>query len=177
MKNFLTAAAFVLISASSCTTAKTSHTEDSAATAKYIDSGNFMFMAERANPTNYDVINVMNSMPNSTGTRMLSLDYGYGAHFSAEELVVELPYFGRMYNPSYDSSKNSLRFTSKDFSVNKTQNKKGNWNLEIHPKDVSNIRVMNLEIYKNRKAFLSVDANDRQPITFSGYITKNEVAK
>ena len=34
-------------------------------------------MAKRANPTNFDVINVMNSLPNNNSARMLDLDYGY----------------------------------------------------------------------------------------------------
>ena len=33
-------------------------------------------MAKR-NPTNFDVINIMNSMPNGNSARMLDLDYGY----------------------------------------------------------------------------------------------------
>ena len=40
-------------------------------------SNQFTFMAERANPTNFDVINIMNSMPNGNSSRMLDLDYGY----------------------------------------------------------------------------------------------------
>ena len=79
-------------------------------------SNQFTFMAERANPTNFDVINIMNSMPNGNSSRMLDLDYGYTVVLKEKELDVTLPYFGRMFNPSYDTSKNSYRFTSKDFT-------------------------------------------------------------
>jgi PBP1b-binding outer membrane lipoprotein LpoB len=50
---------------------------DSQAVTALVNSQNFSFHAERANPTNYDVINVMNSMPNSTSTRILDLSGGY----------------------------------------------------------------------------------------------------
>lgn len=140
-------------------------------------SNQFTFMAERANPTNYDVINVINSMPNATSSRMLNLDYGYTIVIKEKELDVTLPYFGRMYNPSYDTSKNSYRFTSKDFDMNKVQNKKGNWVYTISPKDVDNVRVIYLEIYKSGGAYVSIDSNDRQPISYDGYVMKNQISK
>lgn len=137
----------------------------------------FTFMAERANPTNNDVINVMNSLPNGASSRILNLDYGYTVVLKEKEIEVTLPYFGRMYNPSYDTSKNSYRFTTKDFDLNKNQNKKGNWIYTITPKDLQNVSEINIEIYKNGKAFVSIDANDRQPISYDGYVMKNEITK
>ena len=135
----------------------------------------FTFMATRANPTNNDVMNVINSLPNASSSRMLNLDYGYDVVIKEKEITVTLPYFGRLYNPSYDSSKNSYRFTSKDFSINKKQDKKGNWVYTINPKDTENVRTLYLEDYKNGKAYLSIDSNDRQPISYDGYIMKNEI--
>lgn len=140
-------------------------------------SNQFTFMAERANPANYDVINVMNAMPNGNAARMLDLDYGYTVVLKEKELDVNLPYFGRMYNPSYDTSKNSYRFTSKDFTLSKIQNKKGNLVYTISPKDVQHIRVIYIEVYKNGNAYVSMDANDRQPISYNGYLMKNEISK
>ena len=137
----------------------------------------FTFMAERANPTNNDVINVMNSLPNGASSRMLNLDYGYTVVLKEKEIEVTLPYFGRMYNPSYNTSKNSYRFTTKDFDLNKIQNKKGNWVYTIKPKDVQNGSEIYIEIYKNGKAYVSIDSNDRQPISYDGYVMKNEILK
>ncbi len=34
---------------------------------------------------------------------------------------------------------------------------------------------MYIEIFKNGKAFVSMKSNDRQPITYDGYVSKNEV--
>lgn len=137
----------------------------------------FTFMAERANPTNYDVINVMNSLPNSGATRMLDLSYGYTIVLKKDEVEVTLPYFGRLYNPSYDRSKDSFRFTSKDFNVSESEGKKGSSVVIITPHDQQNIRRIIMEIYKNGKAYVSIDANDRQPISYDGYLMKNETVK
>lgn len=144
---------------------------------QFINSNELTFMAKRANPTNFDVINVMNSMPNNNSARMLNLDYGYSVVLKDKELTVNLPYFGRLFNPSYDTSKNSYSFTSKDFTISKVQNKKGNWVYTLSPKDQNNIKVIYLEIFKNGAAFVSIDSSDRQAISYDGYIMKNETNK
>nr|WP_315027402.1 DUF4251 domain-containing protein [uncultured Chryseobacterium sp.] len=141
-----------------------------------VNSQEFTFNAQRANPMNYDVINVMNSIPNSTASRMLDLNGEYTIDVSKDKLDVVLPYFGRVFNPTYgDTGSNSYRFSSKDFTVNKSQNKKGTWTLKIKPNDVKNVDEINLEIFTNGKASVSMRSNDRQPITYSGYVTKNIV--
>ncbi|REC63217.1 DUF4251 domain-containing protein [Chryseobacterium pennae] len=141
-----------------------------------VDSQEFTFYAQRANPTNYDVINVMNSMPNSTASRILNLNGDYTIVVNKNSVDVELPYFGRVFNPSYgNTDKNGYTFTSKDFIINKSQNKKGNWTLKIKPKDVNTVDEINIEIFKNGKAFVSMRSNDRQPITYDGYVSKSEV--
>lgn len=137
----------------------------------------FTFMAERAIPTNIDVINVMNSLPNSSSARILNLDYGYTLVIKKDEIVATLPYYGRMFTPSFDINKNSYRFTSKDFTINKTAGKKGSSIYTISLSDQPNIRKMILEVYGNGKSYLSMNSNDRQPISYDGYIMENEVKK
>ncbi|PWN66890.1 DUF4251 domain-containing protein [Chryseobacterium phosphatilyticum] len=141
-----------------------------------VNSQEFTFNAQRANPMNYDVINVMNSLPNSTASRMLDLNGEYTILISKNNLDVVLPYFGRVFNPTYgDTSSNSYRFTSKDYTINKSQNKKGTWVLKIKPNDVRNVDEINMEIYANGRASVSMRSNDRQPITYSGYVSKNVI--
>lgn len=140
-----------------------------------LQSGEFTFMAQRAVPTNFDVVNVMNSLPNSSSTRMLQLDYGYTIRLKSNELLVELPYFGRMYTPSYDTSKNSYRFTSKDFSLMQAEGKKGSRIYTISPNDHKEVRRIIMEVFANGKAYVSIDSNDRQPISYDGYIMENTV--
>ena len=147
---------------------------DKATLNSLIDSQDFTFMAKRANPTNYDVVNVMNSMPGGASSRMLDLDYGYTIKLSKDELNVELPYFGRSYNPSYDPSKNGFRFTSKDFGVVKSVNKKGNTTFEITPKDIEEPLTIYLEVFKTGSAFVSINSSNRQAISYDGYLMKPE---
>jgi hypothetical protein len=144
-----------------------------------VNSEDFSFRAERATPTNYDVINVMNSMPNSTSTRILDLSgSNYSIDLRKDKLEVTLPYFGRVFNPTYgNTSQNSYRFTSKDFTVTKSQGKKGKWIVKIKVNDQSTVDEIIIEIFKNGKAYTSIRSNDRQPISYDGFISKNEVEK
>lgn len=168
------AAGFFLIAVNSCTT------QTNIAPAKVtslLQGSEFTFMAQRANPTNYDVINVMNSLPTSSASQMLNLDYGYIMEIKKNQVKLVLPYFGRMFNPGYDTTKNSFRVTSKDFSIDEKSGKRGSFVYTILPKDQQNIRKIILEVYKNGKSYLSIDANDRQPISYDGYITENSMIK
>ncbi|WP_246008031.1 DUF4251 domain-containing protein [Kaistella jeonii] len=142
-----------------------------------LQSTEFTFMAEKANPTSYDVVNVLNSLPNSSASNILNLDYGYTVEIKKDEIKVDLPYFGTMYTPNFDSEKNSFRFTSKDFKINKTAGKKGSTVYTILTKDQQNINNIILEVYKNGKAYLSIRANDRQSISYDGYIMANKKVK
>lgn len=176
MKKFINilSAAMLIVFLNSCASAGAIPSEK---VATLLQSGEFTFMAEKANPTNYDVVNVMNSLPTSSSSRMLDLDYGYTIQLKKSEFTVELPYFGRMYNPSYDTSKNSYRFTSKDFSLSEQPGKKGSTVYTIITKDQPNIRRIIMEVFKNGKSYVSIDSNDRATISYDGYIMENVAPK
>ncbi len=140
---------------------------------KLLKENEFTFMAQRANPANADVVNVLTSMPNSTSTQVLNLDHGYSLKITKDELIAVLPYFGRMYSSTYDNTKNSYRFTSKDFNISQSSGKKGSIIYLINAKDQQNVRKMILEVFPNGKAYLSIDSTDRQPISYDGYIQEN----
>ncbi|UFH30335.1 DUF4251 domain-containing protein [Chryseobacterium sp. C-71] len=143
-----------------------------------VGSDEFTFHAEKANPMNYDVINVVNSIPNAPQLRTFQISgNSYGIEIKKGVMEVTLPYFGRAFTSSYGSSDNSYRFTSKDYVVTKSQTKKGNWVYKIKPNDVRNVSDINIEIYKNGRALTSIRSNDRQPISYDGYISENEVPK
>ena len=145
--------------------------------AELLRNSEFTFMAERALPSNYDVVNVMNSLPRSSASRLLDLDYGYTIVLKKSELRVELPYFGRMYSPSYDTANNSYRFTSKDFTVSQQTGKKGSSVYTILTKDQPNIRRIMMEVFSSGKTYVSIDSNDRAPISYDGYLMENETVK
>lgn len=147
---------------------------DSKTVENLVNSEEFTFMAKSAHPTGYDAINVMNSLPGSSASRIMNLDYGYDIVIKKEELVATLPYFGRMYTPSMDRDKDSMRFKSKNYRISKTEGKKGSKILTITPSDVNHIRRIIMEIFPNGKAYVSIDANDRQPISYDGYLMQND---
>lgn len=136
-----------------------------------VEKKEFDFNATRAFPTNYDVINVMNSMPGATSTRLLNLDPGYGFNLKKDLLSVALPYYGRAFTVNPGDTKGGLTFESKEFTVKPSTTKKGNTLFIISTNDQRENYVFNLEIFKNGSAFLSVQSNNRQPISFDGNIS------
>ena len=137
-----------------------------------IEKKEFDFNATKAFPMGGDVIGVLNSLPNSSAGRILNLDPGYGFNLKKDLLSVSLPYFGRAYNSTPgDSSNGGYRFESKDFYIKQSTTRKGNTLLVITPKDQKMSMTFNLEIFKNGSAFLSVNSNDRQPISYDGNIS------
>ncbi|MDR2237548.1 MAG: DUF4251 domain-containing protein [Chryseobacterium sp.] len=145
-----------------------------------VNSQEFTFYAQRANTSSYDVIRIMNSIPNSTSSRILDLNGNYTIEVHQNTMEVVLPYFGRTFNSNStfgNPDGSSYRFTSKDFTIKKSQNKKGTWMLRIKPNDSKNVDEINIEIFKNGKAYVSIRSNDRQPITYDGYVSKNEEKK
>jgi hypothetical protein len=142
-----------------------------------ISTNEFTFLAERANPTSMDVINAMNAFPNGGSERFLNLDYGYVITLKNKELSIDLPYFGRLYTPNLNQDKNNLNFTTKNYSVSKSQNKKGNWIFKIITNNHPNNLNITIEVYSNGKAYAFVNATDRQFISYDGYVMKNKVDK
>lgn len=137
-----------------------------------VEKKEFDFNATKTFPTNYDVINVMNSMPGSTGTRILNLDPGYGFNLKKDLFSVALPYFGRAFSATPgDANNGGIRFESKDFRIKQSTTKKGNTLFVITTVDQRESYVFNLEIFKNGSAFLSVSSNNRQPISFDGNLS------
>lgn len=176
MKNLLKivfAGSFALMLAS-CTSQST---VPSAEVEALLQAGEFTFMAERANPMGNDVVNILNSLPNTSSSQMLNLDYGYTLQIKKDEVKAELPYFGRMYTANMDPSKNSYRFTSKDFTFTENDGKNGSLMYNIVTKDLSSNAQLSLQVFKSGKAYLSVSSNDRQPISYDGYIKENLVVK
>lgn len=156
-----------------CSSSKTS-TADTLATQNLLSGGEFTFMAQRANPTNMDVIQVLNSWPYANSARILNLDQGYTIVISDTEVIVDLPYFGRMFIPQMDPTKNGFKFTSKNFTVDKskTNEKRSIWVIDV--KDQQNIQQIFLNISRTGRTLVSINSRDRQAISYDGYITANK---
>ena len=152
---------------------KTQNGEKSAAVEALLKKGEFTFVAEYANPTNPDVVKVMNSIPRGSSSRMLNLDSGYTIEIRTDVLKVTLPYFGRMYAENIEPSKNIYQIRTEDFTINKKDGKKGSSVFTIVANDQQNIRTINMEVFNDGKANIWVDSNDRQSVSYDGYITRN----
>lgn len=138
-------------------------------TQEFLQSQNFRFLATRAYPMNNNMVNRImgNNAPNLT-----NLSYGYTMSVTPNTISADLPYFGQAYAANMDRDKAGIKFTSKDFKINKQQNGK-KITLNIQFNDVPSISNIYLEVYPSGKSFLSVNANDRQPISYDGYLEKN----
>lgn len=142
-----------------------------------VEKQQFTFMARRALPTNYEAVNTLNHLPGATPNRLLDLDYGYSIVLKENTLEVTLPYYGRRFFPASDPNQNSFRFHSEKFTVERSIGKKGKKILLIRPQDLQYVQRIIIEIHPNGSAFTSIEASDRQPISYDGYLMANEENK
>jgi hypothetical protein len=121
-----------------------------------VDSQHYVFKAQTAYPL---------------GARSVQLTSDYDLKITKDEIVSYLPYYGRAYSATPGSSDNGLNFTTKSFEYSSTPTKKDDgWEIVIKPKDTKQAREMLLTAFKNGSANLTVNSNDKQTISFSGYI-------
>lgn len=100
------------------------------------------------------------------------LSGGYDLRITPDKVISFLPYMGRIYVPPVDPAEGPLRFTSTDFTYAERPQKKGGWSISIMPKDARTVREFMLNVSEDGYATLQVSGNDRQPVTFYGYVTE-----
>jgi hypothetical protein len=124
-----------------------------------VESQNYVFKAQTALPT-------------AGAIRQLTSDFDL--RVSKDTIVSDLPYFGRAYTAPLNPSEGPLEFTTTKFQYTMSNNKKGGWNVTIAPKDVTDPRELIMTIFDNGSASVVVNSNNRQPISFNGYITSKK---
>ncbi|MEO5593959.1 MAG: DUF4251 domain-containing protein [Chitinophagaceae bacterium] len=102
--------------------------------------------------------------------RLRQLTSEYDLQVAKDTIISHLPYFGRAYSAPINPSDGGIQFTSKDFDYKLTDKKKGGWNVAIKFKDAKDVQQMQLSIFNNGTASLQVISNNRQSISFNGYI-------
>ena len=133
---------------------------DSAVVVKAIETKNYVFKAQTASPQR-------------GGFRQLTSEYDFVVR--PDTLVSYLPYYGRSFSAPVNTTDAGLQFTSMNFEYSVKKNKKKNrWDITVKPKDVSRIRDLNLTVFDNGRASLRVNSNDREAITFDGYLKTNK---
>ena len=124
-----------------------------------IESGNFIFKLQSVSPMKGGFI------PQNPG---------YSVTMSKDTVDCFLPYFGRIYNPSYASSDSGLKFVSTRFEKETEARKKGGWNINLKFRDTKNVSKMMFTTFENGKTTISVICKDRETISYSGYIEKRK---
>ena len=151
----------LLISTTALISFYTTYAQDKVSAVKnMVESQNFVFKVQTMHPMN-------------GRTRQLTSDYAL--KILKDSIIAYLPYFGRAYSPSINSSEGGIQFTSTEFEYKKTNSKKGGWDIQIKPKDGKDVRQLDLKISENGSAYLLVSSNNRQSISFSGYIADSVV--
>lgn len=134
--------------------------KDEAEIQKMIDSKNFVFKATSVNPP---------------GGRNRQLTPEYDVKVSVDQIDCYLPYYGRSYSAPVNSE-GGIKFTSTDFSYDVKKVKKG-WQISMKPKNDNDVRELYLTAFTNGNASLQVTSNNRQNISFNGYIEKGKEAE
>ena len=96
----------------------------------------------------------------------------YSLRLSGDSLFSFLPYFGRAYSAPFPGTSGGYNFISTDFDYSAIQRKKGRWDILIRPKDVNDLREFFLTVSANGNASLKASSNNRQPITYNGYLVE-----
>lgn len=171
---------FTLLIASLFSFTLASAQTDEATTKRLIEEQNFVFKATSAMPlSNADISAVLRSIPGNTnagGTIQLT-GAQYDLVINKDSIEAYLPYYGRSYTPEIGTNDNGIKFKSKDFAYKTSKGKKNGWTIKINPKDVRNNQNMTLMVTTNGYATLNVNNNNKQPITFNGYIAEAKEKK
>ena len=131
---------------------------DKAKAKELIGSGKFVFKVQTVMPTGASNIQVTND---------------YDIKLYGDSLVTYLPFFGRAYSARGYGQDGGINFTSTDFTYSLKSKKKGGWEIAIKPSDTHDVRQLFLNIGETGYASLQVISNNRQPISYYGYIAAN----
>ena len=121
-----------------------------------LEGKRFIFKAQSVSPT---------AMP----MRQLTGD-NYNLRVTGDTLVSYLPYFGRAFSAPSPGAPGGYSFTSTDFDYTAKARRKGGWDVVIKPKDVNDVREFSLNVSKSGYATLRALSNNRQLITYNGFL-------
>ena len=123
------------------------------------------------NSRNYS-FEVQTIIPQRGGSRHVTTEYFLKV--AGDTLTSALPYFGTAYTAPMNPSDAGYEFTSLKFDYTVTPKKKDRYLVSIKTKDRTSNTDFELTVYDNGNASLNVINNDRQPISYEGYINKSK---
>ncbi|WP_264538452.1 DUF4251 domain-containing protein [Flavobacterium sp. N1736] len=119
-----------------------------------IDAKNFVFDAEKVSPQ---------------GGRMINLDYNtYSLKFNSENVICDLPFFGRAYNVGYGSD-GGIKFEGKPEKIS-VENKGKKYIVKATVKDANDVYDLLFTIFYDGGTTLNVNSNNRAFISYDGRI-------
>ncbi len=98
------------------------------------------------------------------------LDPTYDVRLKKDSVLSYLPYFGVAQTAPLPNENSGISFTSTNFDYSYISKKKGSWDVQVNFKDQTATREFHFLIYDNGNASLDVISNNRDPISFKGYI-------
>ena len=112
------------------------------------------------------------AIPMGGGGRALTSSYDLV--ITKDTVTAYLPYFGRAYTSNYGSTDNGIKFSTTKFTYSSVYKKSG-WEILITVKDSKmsdalGVRQLRLSISSDGYGSLQVTSQNRDPITFNGYI-------
>jgi hypothetical protein len=147
---------------------------DKATTIRLVEGKTFVFNATSAQPMNSMEINaILSKMPGSVGAGVVPLRGDvYQLTVANDNVDAYLPYYGRSYMAPRNPNETGIKFNTKDFSYKADKKKKGNYIVTIRPVDTkSDVLSLTLNISEKGYASLSVISNNRQTISYTGFIS------
>ena len=152
---------------------------DKATTAKIVTAKTYTFVARSATPLNtQDVSAVMSRMPGGMQGGTINLDAStYEVRVTPDSVVAYLPYYGRSYTATIGQTDGGIKFNSKKFTYKSNKGKKYGWDVVVDTKDVNENYRLAFSIGDEGYVTLSLNSNNKQSITYQGYLKENEKEK
>lgn len=108
------------------------------------------------------------------GGRVINLTSSYHVRVSGDTVASDLPYFGRAFVAPINPLEGGIHFTSTNFIYKVKERKKGGWDIAILPKDAKDVRQMLLTVSESGYGTLQVLSNNRQQISYNGYVKERK---
>jgi hypothetical protein len=148
-----------------------------------IDSGNYQFIANWANPLGNDVSNVMSGIPGAgavfQGNRVDLTGNTNFIKISQNTADVIMPYFGRAFSSRINSTtRNGIEFKGQiqDYKV-RANNKKQRFDIEFKTKSGTVSSDYQFTVNPGGGTKLTLSTSNRQIITYDGLITALKAKK
>ena len=135
-------------------------TDKQIAVKNLIDSSRFIFYPQTA-------------MPMRGNVQQVTPDFDIT--ITKDTIICYLPYYGRAYSAGYGDNTSPLNFTSTKFNYTVKEKTKGGWDISIITKDTKENTELNLSVSVNGYGSLRASSNNREPISFTGYITERKI--